>query len=351
MIRLACMNDTNKNILSLFSRETRLSSSEVHGNLKDISLVTVKRRLSELTGIGLLTQTGAGRSVKYTLSKQGLLLKPFDVKAYLSQNPDNREGNTSFNFNLFDEPYIPLFSNDELSQLNLATTNFHNNAKHTDPNVHSKELLRFIIEFSWKTSQIEGNTYDLLSTERLLRYGEKSKKNTEFEAQMILNQKEALESILDNTEEWLNPTVSQLEQLHTVVGKGLNITRNLRKGLVGITGTNYRPLDNELQIREALDKLFRWIQTASIYEKALLCVLGISYIQPFVDGNKRTSRLIGNAILLSGGFAPLSYRSVDDKDYKEAVLVFYEQNSIIPFKKLFIEQYKFATDNYNIAAD
>lgn len=346
------MNDTNKNILSLFHKETHFSSSEVHSKLKDVSLVTVKRRLSELTDIGLLEQTGAGRSIKYTLSKSGILLKPFDVKAYLLKDPDSREGNDTFNYDLFDKPYIALFSEDEISQLDAATTNFHNNAKHTDPGVHSKELLRFIIEFSWKTSQIEGNTYDLLSTERLLRFGEKSKKNTEFETQMILNQKEALESILKNLSSWKKPTVSQLEQLHTKVGKDLDITRNLRKGLIGITGTNYRPLDNEFQIREALDKLFKWIQsTDNFYEKSLLCVLGISYIQPFVDGNKRTSRLIGNAILLSGGLAPLSYRSVDDKDYKEAMLVFYEQNSIVPFKKLFIEQYKFATTNYNISTD
>jgi Fic family protein len=346
------MNDTNNNILSLFNKETHLSSSEVHSKLKDVSLVTVKRRLSELTEQGLLAQTGAGRSVKYTLSKSGLLLKPIGVKDYLSKDADNRNGKTLFNVDLFDKPYIALFSEDELSQLDAATENFHNNAKHADSSVHSKELLRFIIEFSWKTSQIEGNTYDLLSTERLLRFGEKSKNNTEFETQMILNQKQALESILENLSTWQEPTVSQLEQLHTIVGNNLNITRNLRKGLVGITGTNYRPLDNEFQIREAMDKLFKWVQsTDNFYEKSLLCVLGISYIQPFVDGNKRTSRLIGNAILLSGGLAPLSYRSVDDKDYKESMLVFYEQNSLTPFKELFIEQYKFATENYNLLTE
>ena len=343
------MNDTNRQILNLFSAGKYMSSSDVHSMLKDISLITVKRRLSDLTEGGLLEQTGAGRSVKYSLTKLGLFHKPIDVKEYLGKDQDYR-ASSSFNFSIFTEPYVSLFSKDELTKLAGATSLFHENAKKGDAHLHNKELLRFIIEFSWKTSQIEGNTYDLLSTERLLRFGEKSKNNTEYESQMIVNQKEALELILDDLSAWKSPTVSQLEQIHTVVANNLNITRNLRKGLVGITGTSYRPLDNEFQIREALNDLFTWIYHCnSAYEKALISVLGISYIQPFVDGNKRTSRLLSNAILLSNGLAPLSYRSVDDKVYKEATLVFYEQNSVEPFKRLFIEQYIFAAENYNIS--
>lgn len=344
------MNDTNKQILKQFAITSQLSSSEVHSKLLSVSLVTIKRRLSELAKLGLLSQSGAGRSVKYRLTKSGLVLRPYNVQEYLSADPNSREISTSYNFELFEKPYIQLFSSDEITSLDTATAKFHSNAQHTDANLHNKELLRFIIEFSWKTSQIEGNTYDLLSTERLLRFGEKSKNNTEFEAQMIINQKEALEFILSDLSAWHNPNISHLEQLHSIVGNKLGISRNLRKGLVGITGTNYRPLDNEFQIREALEKLFELIKSIDDpYEKSLLCVLGISYIQPFVDGNKRTSRLLSNALLLSNKLAPLSYRSVDDKDYKEATLVFYEQNSIEPFKRIFIEQYIFAANNYNIS--
>lgn len=344
------MNDTNRQILQLFNASKSLSSSQVHDSLVGVSLVTVKRRLSELSDLGLLVQSGAGRSVTYTLSKRGLLLKPIDAKTYLSSNPDDRDARASFNFSLFDKPYVGLFSDDETAVLETATKTYIANANRADVNTHNKELLRYIIEFSWKTSQIEGNTYDLISTERLLRYGEKSKTNTEFESQMILNQKEALEFILGDLKTWREPNVRQLEHLHSIVGKNLDISKNLRKGLVGITGSTYRPLDNEYQIREALEQLFAWIKaTDNVYEKSLLGVLGISYIQPFVDGNKRTSRLFSNALLLSGELAPLSYRSVDDRQYKEAMLVFYEQNSIQAFKKLFIEQYVFAAENYNIS--
>ena len=82
------------------------------------------------------------------------------------------------------------------------------------------------------------------------------------------------------------------------------------------------------------------------YAKALITILGISYIQPFEDGNKRTARLVANAILLAHGLAPLSYRSIEEKTYKEATLVFYELNSFVSLKKLFVDQYNFAARNY-----
>jgi Fic family protein len=128
---------------------------------------------------------------------------------------------------------------------------------------------------------------------------------------------------------------------------GLEVTKNLRKTLVGITGTKYRPLDNEFQIREALEKTCTLVNdTENPFEKAVMLMLLIAYIQPFVDGNKRTSRLSGNAILQSFDSCPLSYRSMDEIEYKKAILLFYEQNNISYFKELFLKQFEFAVENY-----
>ena len=103
------------------------------------------------------------------------------------------------------------------------------------------------------------------------------------------------------------------------------------------------------QIREAVEALAAAVARAETpYAKALLALLGISYIQPFNDGNKRTARIMANAFLLACDCAPLSYRSVEEKDYREATLVFYELNSIVPFKDIFIEQYVFAAKNYAV---
>jgi Fic family protein len=116
---------------------------------------------------------------------------------------------------------------------------------------------------------------------------------------------------------------------------------------VGITGTSYRPLDNMFQIKEALENLVGRInETENPLEKALTAVLMISYIQPFEDGNKRTARILGNALLVAHEYCPLSYRSIDELEYKKGMILFYEQNNAFYFKQLFIEQFRQAIEKY-----
>jgi Fic family protein len=84
----------------------------------------------------------------------------------------------------------------------------------------------------------------------------------------------------------------------------------------------------------------------NIFEKALLTLVLISYIQPFVDGNKRTARIVSNAVLINHNHCPISFRTVDSVEYKKAMLLFYEQNNITAFKETFINQFKFAVKTY-----
>jgi len=129
----------------------------------------------------------------------------------------------------------------------------------------------------------------------------------------------------------------------------LEIYSGLRSTPVGITGTSYRPLNNIFQIREAIDALLRLVNSKPLaYEKSLLVQAFVPYIQPFADGNKRTSRLLSNALLIAQDCAPLSYRSIDENTYKEVILTFYETGNILGLKQVFIEQYLFSAANYNI---
>ena len=84
----------------------------------------------------------------------------------------------------------------------------------------------------------------------------------------------------------------------------------------------------------------------NVFEKALLALVLLSYIQAFSDGNKRTARITSNAILIANGFCPLSFRSVNSIDYKKAMLIFYEQNNLYAFKQIFIDQFEFAVREY-----
>ena len=83
-----------------------------------------------------------------------------------------------------------------------------------------------------------------------------------------------------------------------------------------------------------------------VLEKALVTTAMIAYLQAFADGNKRTSRMLANAVLMGNGWYPLSYRSIDEIEYKRALIVFYETNNLLPFKKLIVDQYRFAVETY-----
>src|SRR3989344_105302 len=169
------------------------------------------------------------------------------------------------------------------------------------------------------------------------------------EASMTRNRREAFTFVHENKKKFRALTRANLEQLHGILVKDLSVSTGLRQKPVGVTGSTYRPLDNVHQIKEAVESLATAAARAETpYEKALLVLLGVSYIQPFDDGNKRTARIMANAILLAHDCTPLSYRSVEEKDYREATLVFYEVNSIAPFKNIFIEQYVFAAKNYAV---
>jgi len=329
------------------------SSSDVHTFLlsqkEDISLITVKRELSLLEEEGIIKTVGAGRSTAYKITLRGRVLSSVDLSSYISKEPDKRGGMKNFNFDLFKSLTFNPFTKEEMDILDEATRVYKERGKDQSSVIHEKELERFVIELSWKSSRIEGNTYTLLDTEHLIREGIPAKGNTKDETNMILNHKEAFKYIYNNKDIFKELSRARIEDVHSLLVKDLGVSRGLRSKPVGVTGSTYVPLDNQFQISEALDELVHSVSTMSSgYAKSLISLLGISYIQPFEDGNKRTSRLMANSLLLAHGLTPLSYRSVDENEYREAVLVFYEINSLIPFKKLFIEQYDFAARNYMI---
>ena len=212
---------------------------------------------------------------------------------------------------------------------------------------YAKEMERLSIDLSWKSSQIEGNTYSLLETERLLKEKVTASGKTKDEAIMLLNHKEAIDFIINDTVYLFPLDLSKIEKLHTILINGLGIETGIRTTAVGITGTNYKPLANEQSIRKALREMCALVnQYPSVFEKAFLLLMMISYIQPFADGNKRVARLLSNAALINQGHCPISFRTVDTLDFKKAMLLFYEQNNLTAIKKIFIDQYEFAVNTY-----
>jgi|SRR3989338_5778007 len=344
------INQKQQKILALFLQNGAMRSSEVHFGLgTEMALVTIKRTLAELVEIGVLHSIGSGRSTGYEITTTGRVFAHTDAGIYCVVEPDKRYGFDRYNFDLLPQFPTELFSEAEQVALESATAEYRQRTEDIPPAIQKKELERLIIELSWKSSKIEGNTYTLLDTEKLILENKEAVGHDKNEARMILNHKDAFLFVHDNASQFKTPTRANLESLHKILVKDMNINTGLRKRLVGVTGSKYRPLENKYQIAEAVEALSSTIaRVATPYAKALVALLGISYIQPFEDGNKRTSRLMANAILIAHSRAPLSYRSVDENEYREAMLVFYELNSIVPFKKIFIDQYLFAAKNYAV---
>lgn len=310
---------------------------------------TLKRLIADAVQRGDIVVEGRGKATRYRLSAQAQLTMPLDIDTYFLNDIDERKVQESFNFNLIRTtlPQVSLFSDEELQRLDTAHQAFLRNMSTLSDVEYQKEMGRLGIDLSWKSSQIEGNTYSLLETERLLTEKLTAAGKTREEAVMLLNHKDALNFVLDNPDYLKQLTPRRIEDIHAILTKELGVGSGIRTRRVGITGTNYRPLDNEFQIREALEDSCKLINSReNIFEKALLCLVLLSYIQAFSDGNKRTARITSNAILIAWGYCPLSFRTVDSVDYKKAMLMFYEQNNIAAFKRIFIEQYEFATKNY-----
>ncbi|NBC24419.1 MAG: cell filamentation protein Fic, partial [Bacteroidetes bacterium] len=262
---------------------------------------------------------------------------------------DERDIKEGFDFHLITQilPECSLFTASEQKKLDELQSRFAKNISELSEAEYLKEIERLAIDLSWKSSQIEGNTYSLLETEQLLKEKETASGKTKEEAVMLLNHKDAIDFVLENPA-YLTPlSVTRIEDIHRMLTRDLGIKKNIRKRRVGISGTNYRPLDNEFQIREALSDMCNLVNTRkNIFEQALLTLVLLSYIQPFADGNKRTARIVSNAVLMSHEYCPLSFRTVNSIDYKKAILIFYEQNNIYPFKEIFVEQFEFAVNTY-----
>lgn len=346
------ISERQKAILEFLSRNGESSISEIttyiREHINNVSKLTVGRDIKKLICDEYITHNGAGRSVTYSLSAKYRVTLPIDVDRYFSIPQDDRHIIKQFNYDIFNTLNESIFTDTEINKLDSLHTTFLAKLKKIDSTtLIAKEFERIIIEFSWKSASIEGNTYSLLDTEILIKENKKAEGKTDEETMMILNHKEAFEYILKNKNDFKILSKINIEYVHRLLTKGLHIPENLRKAPVGITGTNYKPIDNIFQIEDALDKMLILINgKKSFFEKSFLCLALLSYIQPFEDGNKRTARTISNAILLAHDTAPISYRAVNEVEYKKATLLFYEINNLFYFKDIFLKQYEFAVENY-----
>ena len=337
------MNDTirlrQNQILSLLADKS-LSREKITAKLPGFYRITVIRDLNSLEKAGLVRKEGKGPAVKY-ISLQNPLLRAFDTESYFSADPAIRlSAQTGFNSKIFD--YFLKLPEEELNLKRLS-----DQERKLDPTIFKREIERFTIEFSWKSSRIEGNTYSLLETEILIKQAKEAFGHSQYEATMILNHKRAMDFILQNRSYFKELSVVKIIKLHGLLTGDLEITSGLRRDPVAITGTNYIPPSNRDVLKKFLEKTVEIINLiTSPVLKAMTAGCMIPYLQPFVDGNKRIGRTLTNAILIANDLYPLSYRDTLETDYVKAMILFYEQNSLHLFRKIFLSQINFSLQNY-----
>lgn len=210
---------------------------------------------------------------------------------------------------------------------------------------------KLLIDLSWNSSRLEGNTYSLLETKRLIELGENTEGKDITETQMILNHKAAIEYIIESADE-KNMSAHEIYSIHALLSDNLlgdsSASGRLRKISVGISGTTYQPIDNPHLLEEYFHifiKKFNLIKDP--FEQSFFSLVHLAYLQPFEDVNKRTSRLVANIPLIKQNLKPLSFVDVTQKDYTSSLLGVYEKNDMSLLRNLYVLAYKKSALRYS----
>ena len=213
-------------------------------------------------------------------------------------------------------------------------------------------LDRLLIDLSWASSRLEGNTYSLLETERLIAFGESAPGKTPFETQMVLNHKAAIEFLVDAADE-IGFDRRTILNLHALLSDNLlgdpSASGRLRAIPVSIGKSVYEPP----AVPQLIDEIFRQILSAACaisdpFEQAFFVTVHLPYLQPFEDVNKRVSRLAANIPLIHHNLCPLSFLDVPEDQYINGLLGVYELNSIELMRDVFVWTYERSCHRYQV---
>lgn len=338
-----------------------------------MELHTLQRRLRTLVESGLLLSSGSRRTTKYFpvpgLQPSTVLEVQESNESYLALHPipltsNSREIIASINRPLsqrkpvgynrdFLDGYRPnidfYLSEAERKQLDLLTTT--PGVEVQPAGTYFKNILqRLLIDLSWNSSRLEGNTYSLLDTERLLSQGLMAPNKSAAEAQMILNHKDAIEFLVSGVNE-VGFDRYTLQNLHAILANNLlpdpAAPGRLRSFAVGIRQSAYTPT----AIPQLIEEMFEIMLTkvAAIHhphEQALFLMIHLPYLQAFDDVNKRLSRLAANISLNKHNRIPISFVGVPEDLYIKGLLGVYELNRPELLKDIFIWACSRSADRY-----
>ena len=333
---------------------------------------TLQRRLATLVARRRIETTGAGRGLRYRMASPSASIVPMVRQptlaygmgdAYGPLSPEGaavralvrqpRQLRQPVSYELeFLEAYQPnqtFYLPDALrGQLHAMG---RSPAQHAPAGTFARDILaRLLIDLSWASSRLEGNTYSRLDTERLIAFGEAADGKDALETQMILNHKAAIEFLVGDAAHAVVNTGTVIA-LHALLSDGLMAdplaSGALRERAVEIGGSVYLPLAVPQKVAELFGIIITMAaEIADPFEQAFFLMVHIPYLQPFEDVNKRVSRLAANIPFIRHNLAPLSFIDVPQDAYVDAMLGIYEQNRVELLRDVFLWAYERSCRQY-----
>ena len=355
------MNPEQALLHTLTTASTALTLTELLQRHPDIARRTAQRWLSQWLQAGKLTSHKDGRNIRYQVlaafTPQGdfpahipLSADSRDILAYINQpvlarKPIGYQRDFLDSYQPNRSAYLPEPLRRQLHKMGST------GASTRPAGTYGRAILnRLLIDLSWASSHLEGNTYSRLDTSALIEQGTVAAGKAQTETQMILNHKAAIELLIDNisTAGFNRYTVMNL---HSALSE--NLLPNpadegrVRQHLVEISQSTYRPLDVPPQIIIQFDTLLEKAnQISDPFEQAFFVMVHLPYLQPFADVNKRTSRLAANLPLLQHNLCPLTFLGVPEAAYSQAILGVYEMTRVELLRDVFVWAYERSTQEY-----
>lgn len=334
---------------------------------------TLQRHLEELVKSGRITTSGATRSRRYYARKKPFLSLPRGIVLEEDETVYRTKSDAfsaaalllKAKMNKPLEQRLPVSYEGDFLRNYLPNQTFYLNAdlrqelrkmgqvgmERLPAGTYLRQVInRLLIDLSWNSSRLEGNTYSLLETEILLERGEMAAGKETRETQMILNHKNAIEMLSDQAAE-IGFNRYTICNLHALLAENLLPNPasggSIRTSPVGIGGTVFVPLNVPQQIEEFFDLILAKAQAIEDpFEQSFFAMVHLPYLQPFEDVNKRVSRLASNIPLIKNNLCPLSFVDLSADDYVGAMLAIYELNDVTYLRDVFAMAYRKSCERY-----
>ena len=328
---------------------------------------TMQRRLASLSNAGLILKIGDKKARKYYPLKRSqkenngqIKDKTYEIFSLKSQNllkfletPRHFREKMSYNRDFLDS-YAP---NKTVYVPEKVRKQLFKEGKRFDrvlaAGTYARQICqRLLIDLSYNSSRLEGNTYSQLDTQKLVEEGITAEGKVHEETVMIMNHKEAILFLVENAQD-IELNSLTIRNLHHLLSQDLlanpEACGNIRSVEVDIGQSNYKPLNNPHQLKELFELiLFKARKIEDPFEQSFFLLVHLSYLQAFEDVNKRTSRMSCNIPFIKENLCPLSFTDVSRDDYAAALLTVYEKNNVSPMLELFSWAYLRSCEQYGV---